>query len=154
MGNFPKADCGKQKRGVGFHSPVRFDHSACNLPWTASLPLLPFPMPGAPNGAFSCAGNQVVEQADTRRSERRAVKAWEFKSPLGYLMTRVGECPAEFHKLRPPGATPGPATDWPGTQTGKAMRSRASCLWVRLPPRSRNPVVQGRAPGQSARNRE
>jgi hypothetical protein len=26
-------------------------------------------------------------------------------------MTRVGECPAEFHKLRPPGATPGPATE-------------------------------------------
>jgi hypothetical protein len=55
--------------------------------------------------------NQVVEQADTRLSESRALAAWEFKSPLGYLMTRVGECPAEFHKLRPPGATPGPATE-------------------------------------------
>lgn len=31
----------------------------------------------------------------------------------------------------------------PGTQTGIAARSRASCLWVRLPPRSLNdPLVQ------------
>jgi hypothetical protein len=28
-----------------------------------------------------------------------------------WLLTRVGECPAEFHTLRTPGATPGPATD-------------------------------------------
>src|SRR6478735_1988813 len=64
------------------------------------------------------------------------LKAWEFKSPLGYYLTRVGQRPAEFHKLRLPGATPGLATELgPGTQTGKAMRSRASCLWVRLPPR-------------------
>jgi len=27
------------------------------------------------------------------------------------LMTRVSQRSAEFHKLRPPGATPGPATD-------------------------------------------
>ena len=40
--------------------------------------------------------------------------AWEFKSPLGYLMTRVSQRSAEFHKLRPPGATPGPATHMTG----------------------------------------
>ena len=39
------------------------------------------------------------------------LKAWEFKSPLGYYLTRVGQRPAEFHKLRLPGATPGLATE-------------------------------------------
>ena len=29
--------------------------------------------------------DQVVEPADTRRSERRAFAAWEFDSPLGHL---------------------------------------------------------------------
>ena len=55
--------------------------------------------------------NQVVERQTRDAQNVVPLVAWEFKSPLGYLMTRVGECPAEFHKLRPPGATPGPATE-------------------------------------------
>ena len=50
---------------------------------------------------------------------------------------RVGRCSAEFHTLGARGSTPGPATvgvRWHGTQIGKATRSRAWCLWVRLPP--------------------
>ena len=78
--------------------------------------------------------DQVVELADTRRSERRALEAWEFDSPLGHwhiagaagaqlafirpvrpvryrgLQLRVGQCSAGPHKPGPPGATPGPAT--------------------------------------------
>ena len=51
--------------------------------------------------------------------------------------TPVGQSPAELHTLRPPGATPGPAifrAEY--ANPGKAARSRASCVWVRLPPRS------------------
>jgi hypothetical protein len=76
----------------------------------------------------------VVELADTRHSECRALEAWEFDSPLGHsnnessiraalihtaliraasidAMTQGGQCPVEPHKLHRPGATPGPATD-------------------------------------------
>ena len=53
---------------------------------------------------------QVVELADTRRSERRATY-WRGSSslPLATLL-RVGQRPSGPHKPGPPGATPGPAT--------------------------------------------
>jgi hypothetical protein len=70
--------------------------------------------------------SQVVERQTRDAQNVVPSRAWEFKSPLGYLITRVGQRPDEPHKLRTPGATPGPATHWPGTQTGKATRSRAS----------------------------
>ena len=79
--------------------------------------------------------SQVAELVDTRRSERRARKACEFDSRLGYLtlqvrqvsnrlsygrcarldtetcnLTRVGQCSSRPHKPGLPGATPGPAT--------------------------------------------
>ena len=45
-----------------------------------------------------------------RRSDRRALAAWEFESPLGHFnLTQVSQCSAEFHKLSPSGATPEPA---------------------------------------------
>jgi hypothetical protein len=73
---------------------------------------------------------------------------------------RRGRCPVGFHEADPPGSIPGPGTaggpvlgrvsyarrrrfDSPtrnclcsrhGTLTGIAARSRAWCLWVRLPP--------------------
>ena len=49
---------------------------------------------------------------------------------------RRGGRPAGSHKAGPPGSTPGPGTRIRrhGTQTGKAARSRAWCLWVRIPP--------------------
>ena len=82
--------------------------------------------------------DQVVEPVDTRRSERRANTKRRGSSTLPLVtrnkMTQVSQCSAEFHKLSPPGVTPGPATwrrrgdgaAWPGTQSGKAARSRAS----------------------------
>ena len=44
---------------------------------------------------------------------------------LTQTLTQVGQRPVKAHNLRLPGATPGPATSWPSTQTGKAARSRA-----------------------------
>ena len=52
----------------------------------------------------------MVERQTHDAQNVAPLRAWEFKSPLGYYMTRVGQRPAEFHTLRTPGATPGPAT--------------------------------------------
>ncbi len=78
--------------------------------------------------------DQVAQLVDARRSERRALRDWEFDSPLGHWTlqarqvpnglsygrcarfdtgacnSRVGQCSAGFHKPGSPGATPGPAT--------------------------------------------
>ena len=105
---------------------------------------------------------RVAELVDARASEARAPEAWEFESPPGDcnhvsrragarpalirpacparyrgLGLRVGRCSAEFHTLGGGGSTPRPATvgvHWHGTLTGIAARSRAWCLWVRIPP--------------------
>ena len=45
--------------------------------------------------------DQVVESADTRRSERRALGAWEFKSPLGHLKNDAGAAGAQLALIRP-----------------------------------------------------
>ena len=102
--------------------------------------------------------------ADTRRSERRARRAWEFDSPLGhlYIAGAAGAqlapirpvCPVRYRglQLRVGVGSTGSGTDRrlvsldrrvqlpdpprPGTQIGIAARSRASCLWVQVPPRS------------------
>ncbi len=57
---------------------------------------------------------------------------------------RVGQCPAVAHNHSSSGATPEPGTlGGRVRKPGKAIRSRAWCLWVRLPPRSLFvPVVQ------------
>ena len=100
------------------------------------------------------------------------LRAWEFNSPLGHCrrgrcptgfhtagdpdryrglqhLTPVGQRSTEFHKLRPPGATPGPATyfckraeyaNWKSGQVESLV-----ILWVRLPPqslRSRGPTAR------------
>ena len=59
---------------------------------------------------------QVVELADTRRSERRALRGvgvrlspWSLNGSR-LSMTQVSQCSAEPHKLGPSGATPEPAT--------------------------------------------
>ena len=61
--------------------------------------------------------DQVVELADTRRSERRAARHGSSTLPLvtdrrrhrPIDMTQVSQCSAGPHKPGPPGATPGPA---------------------------------------------
>lgn len=58
-------------------------------------------------------------------------------SPARYrdLQLRVGQRPAEPHKFRPPGATPGPATaEYANRQSGHV--ESVAILWVRLPLRS------------------
>ena len=63
----------------------------------------------------------------------------------GLQLMRVGQCSAEPHELRPPGATPGPATaeyaNWQSDQVESLV-----ILQVRLLPRSltHGPVVQWR----------
>jgi hypothetical protein len=56
-----------------------------------AFPLTPIPSPAEGRGERSVG--QVVESADTRRSERRAAQAWEFKSPPGHWR-RAGARPA------------------------------------------------------------
>jgi hypothetical protein len=118
--------------------------------------------------------DQVVELVDTRRSERRALKAWEFDSPLGHMEfkiadfrfqiehggepdtqirnhkseirnpSRVGQCSARPHKPGPPGATPGPATTGYANRKSGEVESLVT-LQVRFLSRSLNdPVVQRR----------
>ena len=76
---------------------------------------------------------------NTRRSERRALMGVGVRvSPwlLSDESTRVSQCSVEPHKLRTPGATPGPATcgrvrkPW---QSGEV--ESLVILWVRHPPR-------------------
>jgi hypothetical protein len=87
----------------------------------------------------------MVELADTRHSECRAVSAWEFESPFGHYeeprtffdLSRVGESSARSHKPGPTGATPVPATLRPSTQVWKSGQVESLViLWVRPPPRS------------------
>jgi hypothetical protein len=108
-----------------------------------------------PHGSFGTT-DQVVQLVDTRRSERRAcsglgvrLSPWSFDircrrgwRPTGshkagrpvrfrglqltQTLTQVGQRPVKAHTLRLPGATPGPATSWPSTQTGKAADHRHS----------------------------
>jgi len=55
--------------------------------------------------------------------------------PATRTTSRVGQCPMEFHMLRPPGATPGPATtEYANRKSGHV--EGVAILWVRLPPRS------------------
>src|SRR5262249_27634236 len=90
--------------------------------------------------------DQVVEPVYTRSSEGRALRAWEFDSPLGHFR-RMGKCSAGPHKPRRQVRVLDPVlcehdtclrcvltsrarsaskcTNWPSTQTGKAARSRA-----------------------------
>ena len=80
-------------------------------------------------------------------------------SPARYrdLQLRVGQRPAEPHKFRPPGATPGSATcvttRYANRQSGHV--ESVAILWVRRPlwslkSRSRGPTVKtpGRHPGK------
>jgi hypothetical protein len=54
-----------------------------------------------------------------------------------WLLTRVGQRPAEPHKLRTPGATPGPATRLAGHANWQSDEVESLViLWVRRPPRS------------------
>src|SRR4051812_10049137 len=104
---------------------------------------------------------RVAELADARASEARAPEAWEFESPPGdsLLSRRAGArpglispaCPDRYRGLGLAGGpVPGRLSyartrrfDSPtrnclssrhGTLTGIAARSRAWCLWVRIPP--------------------
>ncbi len=105
----------------------------------------------------------MAELVDARASDARAPEAWEFDSPPGDSILQAGRCPAGPHKPGVPGSIPGPGTAggpvlgrvsyarrrrfdsptrncsvflnrWHGTLTGIAARSRAWCLWVRIPP--------------------
>ena len=102
--------------------------------------------------------DQVVEPVDTRRLERRALGHGSSTLPLVTIDCRwagaqlalmrparpdryrdlqlwVGQCSAELHKLRPPGATPGPATAEYANWQSDEVESLVS-LQVRLLPRS------------------
>ena len=99
--------------------------------------------------------DQVVELADTRRSERRAFGRGSSTLPL--VTGLVGQVfnlplsqrqvenlpysgwssPVVAHIHRPPGATPGPATRGRVRKPAKRPgREPGEGLWVRLPPRS------------------
>ena len=96
------------------------------------------------------------------------------------ILLQAGRCPAGPHKSGVPGSMPGPGTaggpvlgrvsyarrrrfdsptrncrcSWHGTLTGIATRSRAWCLWVRIPPvllTAIRPVVQ--RPGRLSTHR-
>src|SRR5262245_1374123 len=112
-------------------------------------PLKPATRVRIPYGLFGTT-DQVVQLVDTRRSERRAhsglgvrLSPWSLEMrcrrgwrPTGFhkagvpvrfrglqlksILTQVGQCPA---KARRQGATPGPATSRPRTQTGQAGSS-------------------------------
>lgn len=126
--------------------------------------------------------DQVVQLVDTRRSERRArnglgsstlplVTAGGTGVRLAFirpacpdryrglqLSTPVGQRPAKPHKLRRPGATPGPDISALGGMTNADGRVRKRwqsdqveslvILWVRLPPRS----LTKRSRGPTARH--
>src|ERR1700730_3058028 len=61
--------------------------------------------------------DQGVELADTRCSERRALAAWEFDSPLGHCGVDWSLVPARSHKPFDAGSNPASATSRPSTQT-------------------------------------
>ena len=59
--------------------------------------------------------SQVVELVDTRRTERRAPRAWEFDSPLGYYSERLASrlgliSPVRLVRIQ------GSLLEWSGTQ--------------------------------------
>ena len=105
-----------------------------------------------------CCMDQVVEPADTRRLERRALGHGSSTLPLVTidcrwagaqlafmrpacpdryrdLQLRVGQCSVELHKLRPPGATPGLATAEYANWQSDEVESLVN-LQVRILPRS------------------
>ena len=98
--------------------------------------------------------DQVVELADTRRSERRAARHGSSTLPLVTdvdgpgRQTQVSQCSAGPHKPGPPGATPGPAIckhDIHGRVRKQAKRrGREPRDFVGSTPTSatRDPVVQ------------
>lgn len=127
-----------------YHSPFVYRHrtSAPHAEKAGSIP-----------ARAARQDDHVVELADTRRSERRALAALGVRlSPWSLTHCRRGRCPTGSHKAGLPGSIPGPATwktccGWasahpglisldrrvrppdpprPGTQIGIAARSRAS----------------------------
>ena len=108
-----------------------------------------------PNGLGSStlplvnAGRTGVQLAFIRPATRIVTGVCNFKR-----MTPVGQSPMEFHKLRSPGATPGPAISAPCGTTNKTAEyanwksgqvESLVILWVQLPPqslRSRGPTVR------------
>ena len=110
----------------------------------------------------------MAQLVDARLSEGRALRAWEFDSPLGHWILqarqmpnwlsygrcarfdtgacnlRVGQCSAGPHKPGQPGATPGPATtgyaNWHSGEVESLVPVGSSPTSVT--DKERDPVVQ------------
>ena len=77
---------------------------------TGRWPLKPERRVQLPHGPLK-QHDHVVELADTRRSERRALAALGVRlSPWSLTNCRRGRCPTGSHKAGAPGSIPGPAT--------------------------------------------
>jgi hypothetical protein len=136
-----------QACSVAGSTPARRTRLARSSIGSGRRPLKPQGRVRFPHGSFEKKQRRPsggTGRHATLRTSCQHKTAWEFDSPLGHSMTtQVSQCSAEFHKLSPPGATPGPATLRRKERNMAGYANRKSgeveslvILWVRFPPRS------------------
>ena len=143
-----RSSIGSGRQPLTLARRVRFPHGSCRVERRFKLPRDRMETDREPlcwlmTLVLRCSTTfgQVVQQVDTRRSERRArtglgvrLSPWSIDIQSRRQTTQVDQSPAGSHKPGSSGATPEPAIETltisigvsrPSTQTGKAIRSRA-----------------------------